>query len=152
MYTSCYTSLHIHFRLQAAIFDFSLTMTSDVTSIRPTILFDTNKICGFRWTFTHIPFLISKACSSGFTYVIVISGWSRIAFCTRRWCHYSNGDFGILKNKCRNVEFAPRWFTPFDSMINMRITVWTRTHLRNLHFRWHLPIMGWRYFENLIAI
>jgi len=35
-----YTLFHIDFRLQADIFDFSLTLTSSGTNIRPTMLFD----------------------------------------------------------------------------------------------------------------
>jgi len=127
---------HINFRLQAAIFDFSLTPTNQSSRVawhrkhryncyncvaiictswdiryflftsgsrppylifhphwrRPELIFvelccSMQKICGFRWNFTHIPSAVSGLSVSGFTSAILIYGWTRIELCTGRGCY-----------------------------------------------------------------
>jgi len=48
-----YTFIHIHFRLQVAVFDFSLTLASDSINIRPIVLIYPPK-CGSRPLKFHI--------------------------------------------------------------------------------------------------
>jgi len=73
-----------HFRFQAAIFDFSLTLTSSCTKIRPTMLFHTKDM---RILLKFQIFTMSGLSFSGFTSAILISGWTRIELCTER-CYY----------------------------------------------------------------
>jgi len=49
-----YTLFHMHFRLQAAIFDFSLTPTHGSVLISPVVLPDLENIGIYRWNVVAI--------------------------------------------------------------------------------------------------
>jgi len=100
------------------------------------------KICGFRWSFTFIPSLMSGLSASGFPSTILISGWTA-SNCAQGEVVISSGDFVILKNKCSNVEFASRWFTPFNSMVTKFVKCSLKNHPHRLHFRWRNSKTGW---------
>jgi len=63
------------------------------------------KICGFRWNFTYIPSPMSGSSfpvsRPPFWFPVEIA-----SHCAQGDVAISTGDFGILKNKCSNVEFA----------------------------------------------
>jgi len=107
MHTSwAYVLFHMHFRLQTAIFDFSLTLTSSCTKIRLTMLFDVKDM--------RIPlkFHIYPICNvrfKCFQFHVRHSDfrWTRIEFCTGRCC-YQQWWLRHPKNKRRNVEFASK--------------------------------------------
>jgi len=100
-----YTLFYIYFRLHAAIFDFSLTLMSSWTNIRPTMLFDAiymriplkfhkYSICNFRFKcFQSPPFSFPVKLGSNFAQGDVA---------------ISSGDFGILKNIRNNVKVASK--------------------------------------------
>jgi len=62
--------------------------------------------------------------------------------CTQGDVAISSGDFGILKNKRSNVDFASKRDLR-DSMVTKFITFSPRNHRPHLHFRWSYAITGW---------
>jgi len=95
-----YVFFHIHFPLQAAIFNCS-----------PTLMFfppccSMQKICGFCWNFRYIPSAMSGLSVSGrppFWLPVELA-----SNCAQDYVTIGSGDFGILKNKRSNVEFASK--------------------------------------------
>jgi len=63
------------------------------------------KICGFRWNF--ILSAMSGLSVSVITSAILISGWTRIALCSRQCC-YQQRWLRHHQNKHSNVEFAAK--------------------------------------------
>jgi len=107
-----------HFRLQAAVFDFSLTITSDsslLTFVPPCcssqkymripLKFHVTSICKFRYKYFRFPVRH------------LISGWVRIELCTR-WCCYQQWWFRYpQKQTQQRWIYSHVWYTPFDSMV-----------------------------------
>jgi len=110
VYKMRYTLIHIYFRFQAAIFNFPPTLMSSCTNVRSTMLFDAKdmpiplkchiySICNvrFKWFRFHVRHFDFRSNS----HRIVHRAMLLPAAVT--WT-----DFGILKNKCSNVEYASK--------------------------------------------
>jgi len=128
------TLFHIYFRFQVAIFNFSTTLTSLCTNIRPTMLFDAKDMRIHLKIHKYSIYNVRFKCF--WFYVRHFDfRWTRIELCTGCCCDRS-GDFGILKNKRSNVEFAfkgdLRPLIPWSPSLSH----FHQNHPHHLHFRW----------------
>jgi len=131
VYKLRYTLFHIYFLFQAAIFDFSLTLTSSCTNVRPTMLFDSKDM----WI--QLKFHICFICNVRFKRFRFQSAiWFPVELalnCAPGDVAISNGEFSILKNKRSNVEFASkgdlRPLIQIHSMVTKFITFSPKNHL-----------------------
>jgi len=102
------------------------------------------KICGFRWSFTYIPSLMSGLNASGFPSAILISGWIRIKLCTGRCCYQQWWLWHPQKQMQQRWICFQRWFTPYDSMVTkFKVNFSLKNHPHRLHFRWRNLKTGW---------
>jgi len=101
VYKLRYTLFHIYFRFQAAIFNFSLTVTSSYTKICPTMLCDVkNILIPLKFHIYSIYNVRFKCFQFHVCHFYFRLNSHRIAI--------SSGVFGILTNKRSNVEFASK--------------------------------------------
>jgi len=127
------------------ISDFSLTLTSSCTNIRPTMLLDVKdmRIPLKFHIYVHIPSTMSGLSVSDFTSAIPISGLTRIELCTGQCCYQQRWLRHPQKQAQQRSICFQRWFTPFDAMVTKFITFSPKNHPPHLHFRWCNLIPGW---------
>jgi len=149
VYKLRYTLFHIYFRFQAAVFDFSLTLTSSCT--------------------THYVIRCKRYADS--VDISIYSIWNVSFKCFR--FHVRHLDFRLNSdrivhramllsaavtstssktNAAKLIEFAPKgdlrpWFN--GKLVTNFITLSLKNLPPNLHFRWCNSITGLYYFENL---
>jgi len=136
-----WNNFHIHFRFQAAIFDFSLTPMSPCTNIP--LCCSMQNIYWFGWNFTYISCAISALCVSGFTSTILISSWTLIELSTERCCYQQRWLQHPRKKTQQRWICFQRWFTRFDSMVTKFIIFSPKNHPPHFHFRWCNALTSW---------
>jgi len=110
VYNLRYMLFHIYFRFDAAIFDFTPTLTSSFTLLYSSHYVVRCKDMRIPFKFKSYTFTMSGLIVSGFTSTILFP----VELCTGRCCYQQ---WWLRHSQKQTQKFAYRWFTPFDSMV-----------------------------------